>query len=59
MKIVWKVEDGYVGKSRPHFFEIDDDELADHEEGEERNEFITDCVQEEFDQNVSFGWEKA
>jgi hypothetical protein len=59
MDIIWEVEDGYVGKSRPHCLEIDDDDLAGCETEKERNDFITECVQAKFDQEISFCWEKA
>lgn len=56
MNIIWEVEDGYAGKSRPQYFEIDDDDLAGYETKEEKDAFITECVQEKFDQEISFCW---
>ena len=53
-RITWEVEDGYVGKSRPHFTEVDDDELAECETEDERNDLINDYVQEDFDNHISF-----
>ena len=57
MKIVWEIYDGYVGKSRPHYCEIPDDELEGLE-GDEKDQFITDWVQQDFDQTVSFTWQE-
>ena len=54
MKVRWEVEDGYVGKSRPQYTEIDDEELEDYPEGEERENFINECIQDDFDQKISF-----
>jgi len=54
MRVTWEVEDGYVGKSRPHFFEIDDEELAECETEEERQQLIEDYVQTEFDNIISW-----
>lgn len=54
MKITWEVEDGYAGKARPQYLEIDDDDLAGYKIEEERDAFITECVQEEFNQKISF-----
>ncbi len=53
MKVSWEVEDGYVGKSRPQTTYIPDDELEDLE-GEERDRFIEECVQEDFAQTITF-----
>lgn len=54
MKIIWEVEDGYVGKSAPHETEIDDDELAECETEEARENLISDSIQEDFNQKVSW-----
>ena len=54
MKITWEVEDGYIGKSRPQFTEIDDDELAECSTDEEREEFIEQCIHEDFMSNISW-----
>jgi len=32
MRIQWEIEDGYVGKSRPHYVEVPDDELDGFDE---------------------------
>ena len=56
MKIKWEVEDGYVGKSGPHYLEIDDAELEGLSKEEVEN-YINDSVQEEFEQNVYPVWE--
>jgi hypothetical protein len=64
MKITvkWEVEDGYAGKSRPQKTIIDTE--RDMQEGEwdemsqeERMEYIEECVQEDFDQKISFAIE--
>ena len=61
MKITvhWQVEDGYVGKSRPQKTIIKPYEDLGQEEWEEmseseRDEYIEQCVQDDFDQKVSF-----
>lgn len=54
MRVTWEVDDGYCGKSRPHFTNVDNDELAEHKTTEERNEFIEECVQDDFDSDISF-----
>jgi len=59
MEIKWEVDDGYVGKSRPHFVEVDDDELAECDTEDERNEVIENAVQDDFEQTVSYFWEEA
>lgn len=54
MKVTWEVEDGYCGKSRPQFTEIDDDELAQFQTEEEREKHIFDCIQDDFDNKISW-----
>jgi len=54
MKVTWEIEDGYVGKSRPQETEIDDDELAECENEEDREELIASYIQEDFLQNISW-----
>ena len=54
MIITWEVEDGYVGKSRPQKTTIDNDELAECDTDEEKNEYIEQCIQEDFMMNISW-----
>ena len=54
MIIIWEVEDGYMGKSRPQETEIDDDELAEYETEEEKEEFIRNEIQNDFEQTISW-----
>jgi len=54
MKITWEVVDGYVGKNAPQYTEIDDDDLAECDTDEEREEFIQQCVQEDFMASISW-----
>lgn len=61
MKITvhWQVEDGYVGKSRPQktiikpYNDLGQEEWEEMSESE-RDEYIEQCVQDDFDQKVSF-----
>jgi len=48
MKVKWEVEDGYAGGSRPQYTVIDDDDLAECETEEEKEEFISQCIQKDF-----------
>ena len=54
MKVTWEVEDGYCGKSRPHYTKIDDGDLADCETDEERERLIEETIQEDFDNNITW-----
>jgi len=56
MKIKWEIDDGYVGKSRPHFCTIPDEEFEGCESERERNEIIDSWVQTEFENNISYYW---
>ena len=58
MKIRWEVEDGYAGKSRPHYTEIPDEELEDMTD-QEQEDFIEQWVSEEFANKISFYWERV
>lgn len=54
MKVRWEVEDGYVGGSRPHYTEVDDEELAECETEQERQNLIDEYIQEDFEQTVTW-----
>ena len=54
MIVYWEVEDGYVGKSRPQSTEISDEDLDACETEEERERLIEDCIQEDFEQNITW-----
>ena len=54
MKIVWEVDDGFAGGSRPNNTIVIDEELLDCDNEEEAMLYIEDCIYEDFDQKV--GW---
>ena len=59
MKVIWEVEDGYVGKSRPQETIIPDEDFLDWdgepcENEEERQQIINQAVQNDFDQNITW-----
>ena len=54
MKAIWQVEDGYVGKSRPQETIIPDSELAECNNEEERQKWIYDYIQEDFENRISW-----
>jgi hypothetical protein len=57
MKIIvkWEVEDGYVGKSRPQSTIVDTDHhFWDSLNDEEKRQLIEECVQEDYEQKISF-----
>lgn len=56
----WEVEDGYMGKSRPQTTEVkphDDMDFEDWEEmtNEEREAYLDDAVQTDFENRISYG----
>ena len=53
MQIKWYVEDGYVSKPRPQYTEVDDEELAECADDDERKSLIDDIVREDFEQRVT------
>lgn len=54
MIVSWEVDDGYAGPSRPQQTEVDDDELADCETEKDREDLIAMCIQDDFQQLVSW-----
>ena len=55
MRVNWEVNDGYCGKGRPQFVEIDDSEFDDCETDAERQKIIEEYVQDDFNSTIS--WE--
>ncbi len=53
MIITWEVDDGYDGKSRPQITEIEEIDFEGLE-GYEKEDFINDCVQEDFSQRITW-----
>lgn len=56
MEITWEVEDGYVGKSRPQYTEIYDDDIRECESIKEAVELIEEAVQEDFESKITWGF---
>lgn len=56
MKITWQIEDGYLGGSRPHTTEVNDDELLECDTAQEMLEIISNAVTEDFQQKVSWAY---
>jgi hypothetical protein len=60
INITWEVEDGYCGKSRPHNTVFDSEDYFKSEEEwndlseDEKNEYIHEYVQEEFENRISW-----
>lgn len=59
IKITWEVSDGYVGKSRPQYCTFNSEDYMDEEDWnnlseEEKEQYINDFVQEEFNNNISW-----
>lgn len=54
MKVIWEVNDGYVGGSRPHETIVPDDELEECETEEEREDLIYDYIHNDFRDYISW-----
>lgn len=54
MRVRWEVEDGYSGKSRPQFTEIEDEDWLACVDDSERDMLIEEAVQEDFDCNMTW-----
>jgi len=59
MKIMYEIEDGYVGKSRPHYVVIPDEDLEECETDQEKEELIESLVVEHFEQNIYPHWDRS
>lgn len=53
MRVRCEIDDGYVGKSRPHYTDIPDEELEGLTK-DEKQELIYEYVQDDFEQAVSW-----
>jgi len=53
MKLTWYLKDGYVG-TRSFATTIDDGDIEACETEQEYNDLIETCIQEDFNQRVSF-----
>lgn len=58
MRIMYEIQDGYAGKSRPQYVNVPDDELNEYETYEEKKQLIDDAVQEHFEQNIYPYWDE-
>jgi hypothetical protein len=58
MRIEWWWEDGYVNNIPNRIVEIDDEDLEGMS-AEERDEYIDEYIQQEFQNQVSYGWKPA
>lgn len=54
MKIIWEVEDGYVGPSRPQRTEIYLSDFEDDMTDTDIENMIYDAVKEDFEQKISY-----
>jgi len=54
VKIIWEIEDGYAGSSRPQRTIIPKEEWLECETDEERRELAEDYVDEDFNNSISW-----
>ncbi len=57
MKVTWTIDDGYVGARREHTTDVDDDDLAECETLQDREELISEYIEEDFRRAVC--WEEV
>ncbi len=53
MKVIWQVDDGYIGANVPQYTVIDDEDLEGLT-GKARERVINEIVQEDFEQKISW-----
>ena len=54
MIVCWQVDDGSAGPGRSQKTEVDDQELAECKTDEEREQLISDYIQEDFNNNINW-----
>jgi len=54
LRVVWEVDDGYAGKSRPQYTEIDESEFEEDMTEQDRQDVIETLVQEDFHNKISW-----
>lgn len=54
MKVTWQVDDGYVGGSRPQYSNIPDDDILECESEEEILDLISEWIEEDYSQNITW-----
>ena len=54
--VEWQVSDGYSGRARPQTTEFDTDDIEGWDElsEKEKNRYIRQAVQDDFEQKISF-----
>lgn len=57
MQITYYINDGYVG-SRPKHISVNDEDIEECETEEAKIELIEAAIQEHFEQNVSWIWDR-
>ena len=53
MKVKWNVDTGYVNREPPRVLEIDDEDLEDMTD-EQKEQYINDCIEEDFRNRISW-----
>lgn len=51
-KARYEVDDGYVGKDRPQYFSISEEDIEDDMDDDQLEQMFYDIMQEEFEQHV-------
>lgn len=54
MKIIWEVDDGYVGGSRPQTTEIDEWDIENCDDIDEAMQMIDDEIKADYNQKISW-----
>lgn len=58
MKVTYYVEDGYISGSRPQHVTIDDADLEEFETDAQKIEYIEECIENHFKENISWSWNR-
>ena len=58
MTFQWEVRDGYFGKSRPQYTEVDESELLECDTIDEALQVIEDAIRSDFENSVAPEWDE-
>ncbi len=52
-KVIWSVDDGYVGKDRPHSLDIEPSDIEDDMTDDDLERLLDDSVRDAFEREIS------
>lgn len=57
MRVKWRVSDGYVGKERPHYTDVPDEEIREFMTKDAKLALIADYIREDFEERITWAFD--